>query len=176
VQVFGEAGKHCARCGRRERPAAQCDCRGADDGSDPAGNTEGWTTHALSAEPTHSLWDRTLPPRLHVQPGDEIEYECIDASGGRCIPAMTAEEFLAIDRTRIHALTGPVWIDGAEPGDVLQVDVLATQHHGWGWSSVIEGLGFLKERFRAPYSFTGSWTERDAFAVSCVLPIRHFWA
>jgi len=66
---------------------------------------------------------------------------------------MTLAEFLTIDRNRIHALTGPVFVEGAEPGDVLQIDVLEVVHKGWGWSSVIAGLGFLKERFPDPHFF-----------------------
>jgi acetamidase/formamidase len=82
-----------------------------------------------------------------------VQIECVDASGGQVRPGMSIPEYLCIDRTRIHALTGPIWVEGAEPGDVLQVDVLSTQHSGWGWSSVVEGLGFLKDRFREPYLF-----------------------
>jgi acetamidase/formamidase len=66
---------------------------------------------------------------------------------------MTVDDFLGIDRGRIHALTGPIFVEGAEPGDVLQIDVLEVTHKGWGWSSVIAGLGFLKERFSEPYLF-----------------------
>jgi acetamidase/formamidase len=131
--------------------------------------------HKLSAEPTHSVWDRDLEPRLRIAPGDEVQFECKDASGGQVHPEMTVEQFQEIDRTRIHALTGPVWIEGAEPGDVLQVDVLATQHRGWGWSSVIPGLGFLKERFAEPFLFhwqlDGNVTRSLAPAV---LPVRPF--
>jgi len=133
------------------------------------------TEHILSAEPTHSVWDRSIPPRLHIESGDEVAYECIDASGGQVCPGMTVEEYLAIDRTRIHALTGPVWIEGAEPGDVLEIDVLSTRHADWGWSSVIEGLGFLKERFRDPYLF--HWLldgESTASLAPAVIPLRPF--
>ncbi len=62
-----------------------------------------------------------------------------------------ADQYLAIDRGKIHALTGPVFVQGAEPGDVLQIDVLEVVHKGWGWTSVVEGLGFLKHRFAEPY-------------------------
>ena len=137
------------------------------------------THHTLSAgqsgELTHSVWDRALEPRLHIAPGDEVRFECVDASGGQIHPGMTTAEYLTIDRTRIHALTGPVWIEGAQPGDVLQIDVRATQHRGWGWSSIIEGLGFLKDRFREPYLFhwnlEGDVTRSLAPAV---LPVRPF--
>jgi acetamidase/formamidase len=131
--------------------------------------------HHLSAEPTHSVWDRSLPPRLHIDPGDEVQIACLDASGGQVKPGMTTSEYLGIDRTRIHALTGPVWIQGAEPGDVLEIDVLATQHCGWGWSSIVEGLGFLKDRFRTPYLF--HW-QLDGDTTSslhpAVVPVRPF--
>ena len=133
------------------------------------------TEHALSAEPTHSMWDRSLGPRLRIEPGDEVAFECVDASGGQVHPGMTTAAFLTIDRARIHALTGPIWIENAEPGDVLQIDVLSTRHAGWGWSSVIEGLGFLKDRFREPYLF--HWQldgESTASLAPAVVPVRPF--
>jgi len=112
---------------------------------------------------------------LSIESGDEVAFECVDASGGQVYHGMTAAEFTAIDRTRIHALTGPVWVEGAEPGDVLQVEVLATQHRGWGWTSVIEGLGFLKERFRAPYLFHWHLDGNETRSLTpAVLPIRPF--
>jgi acetamidase/formamidase len=133
------------------------------------------TEHTLSAKPTHSVWDRTLPPRLRIEPGDEVAFECADASGGQVRPGMTTQEYLTIDRTRIHALTGPVWIEGAEPGDVLQVDVLATRHADWGWSSVVEGLGFLKERFREAYLFHWQLEGELTRSLSpAVVPVRPF--
>jgi len=131
--------------------------------------------HSLCAAPTHSVWDCSIEPRLRIEPGDVVQVECIDSSGGQVHAGSTLAEFLAIDRTRIHALTGPIWIDGAEPGDVLEIDVLSTRHGGWGWSSVIEGLGFLKERFRTPYFFPwlleGEVTHSLAPAI---VPLRPF--
>ena len=131
--------------------------------------------HTLAAEPTHSVWDRSLEPRMRIDPGDEVQIACVDSSGSQVHPGMKVAEFLKIDRTRIHALTGPIWIEGAEPGDVLEVEVLFTGHSGWGWSSVIEGLGFLKDRFRRPYLFhwelEGECTRSLAPAV---VPLRPF--
>jgi acetamidase/formamidase len=129
----------------------------------------------LAAEPTHSVWDRALQPRLRIEPGDEVEIECVDASGGQVWPNMTVGEYLSIDRTRIHALSGPIWIEGAEPGDVLQIDVLATRHSGWGWSSVIDGLGFLKDRFREPYLFHWQLDGESTHSLApAVVPVRPF--
>ena len=110
-------------------------------------------THALSAAPTHSRWNAALSPRLTIDSGDTVHFECQDSSGAQVHPGMTVDEFQNIDRTLIHALTGPVAIHNAAPGDVLQIDVLEVAHKGWGWSSVIPGLGFLKERFADPFLF-----------------------
>lgn len=131
--------------------------------------------HMLHAEPTHSVWDRSLKPRLHIEPEDEVQIECVDASGSQVRPGMTTAEYLRIDRSRIHALTGPMWIEGAEPGDVLQVDVLATQHSGWGWTSVVEGLGFLKDQFREPYLFHWILEGESTNSLSpAIVPLRPF--
>jgi acetamidase/formamidase len=109
--------------------------------------------HSLSAEPTHSRWNRALKPRLRVASGDTVHLECVDSSGAQVHAFMTLAEYLRIDRDRIHALTGPIFVEGAEPGDVLQVDVLEVAHKGWGWTSVVSGLGFLKQRFAEPFLF-----------------------
>ena len=131
--------------------------------------------HSLSAEPTHSRWSRALPPRLSIKAGDTVHFECQDSSGGQVRPGSTVADYLKIDRSKIHALTGPVYIEGAEPGDVLQIDVLKVAHKGWGWSSVITGLGFLKERFSEPYLF--HWTLEQGVTRSlhpAVVPLRPF--
>jgi acetamidase/formamidase len=131
--------------------------------------------HSLSAVPTHSRWNRHLKPRLTIAPGDTVYLECQDASGAQVRPGMKVHEYLAIDRDRIHALTGPISIDGAEPGDVLEIDILEVAHKGWGWSSVIAGLGFLKERFSKPQLF--HWQLEGALTRSlapAVVPLRPF--
>lgn len=131
--------------------------------------------HSLSAEPTHSRWNRNLPPRIKIASGDTVHMECVDSSGSQAQPGMKLEEFLKIDRGRIHALTGPIFVEGAEPGDVLQIDVLEVAHKNWGWSSVITGLGFLKERFSQPYLF--HWHLDGEFSKSlepAIVPLRPF--
>jgi acetamidase/formamidase len=131
--------------------------------------------HYLSATPTHSRWNRALPPRLRITPGDTVQFECVDSSGAQVRPGMTLAEFLTIDRNRIHALTGPLFVEGAEPGDVLQVDVLEVVHKGWGWSSVIGGLGFLKERFPDPYFFLWQLEREIARSLApAIVPLAPF--
>jgi acetamidase/formamidase len=133
------------------------------------------TEHRLSAEPIHSRWNRDLAPRLTVAPGDTVRMECQDASGLQVRPGMTVAEYQTINRDRIHALTGPIFIDGAEPGDVLEVDILEVAHRGWGWSSIIPGLGFLKERFSKPYLFLWELDGDESRSMApAVVPLRPF--
>jgi acetamidase/formamidase len=131
--------------------------------------------HSLAAVPTHSLWNAALPPRLTIHSGDVVHFECQDASGAQVQRGTTIEEFQCIDRGKIHALTGPVAVAGAEPGDVLQIDVLDVRHKGWGWSSVIPGLGFLKQRFTEPFLF--HWELEPMISRSlepAIVPLRPF--
>jgi len=131
--------------------------------------------HNLSARPTHSRWNRSLPPRLIIEPGDTVHFECLDSSGAQVHPEMSLPEYLTIDRSLIHALTGPVFVSGAEPGDVLQIDVLDVAHQGWGWTSVVEGLGFLKNRFADPFFFLGELEREISRSLApAIVPLRPF--
>ena len=131
--------------------------------------------HSLSAEPIHSRWNRNLEPRIEIDSGDTVHLQCLDSTGAQVKPGTTVEEFLAIDRGRIHALTGPIAVKNAAPGDALEIEVLEVSHKGWGWSSVLPGLGFLKERFAEPYLF--HWTLEGDLSRSlfpAVVPLRPF--
>jgi len=131
--------------------------------------------HLLSAEPTHSVWDRELQPRLVVEPGDTVHLECLDASGGQVRPDSTVADFEKIDRMRIHALTGPIAVHGAEVGDVLEIKVLEVAHKGWAWTSLIPGLGFLDERFAEPYLFQWELEAEVTRSLGpAVVPLRPF--
>jgi len=125
--------------------------------------------HTLTATPTHSRWNAALPPRLTVASGDTVHFQCVDSSGAQVHPGMTVDEFQQIDRGRIHALTGPVAVHGAQPGDVLQIDVLEVAHQGWGWSSILPGLGLLSQRFDQLFLFHWSL---DADITTSLAPAR----
>ncbi len=131
--------------------------------------------YSLSADPTHSRWNRALQPRLRVASGDTVHLECVDSSGAQVHPSMTLAEYLKMDRDRIHALTGPIFVEGAEAGDVLQVDVLEVAHKGWGWTSVVSGLGFLKQRFSEPFLFIWKLDGDVSKSIApAVVPLRPF--
>ncbi|HEY6407421.1 MAG TPA: acetamidase/formamidase family protein [Ktedonobacteraceae bacterium] len=108
-------------------------------------------THHLDDTQPHAFWDNTLPPRVHVQPGDTVVFETLEASARQVQPDSTSEALRALDFAFIHPLTGPVYVEGAEPGDALVVDIISLQHKGWGWNGVIPNFGLMGGEFTEPY-------------------------
>lgn len=104
--------------------------------------------HTLSSAPLVHRWNNEIAPRLTVAPGDTVTFQCADSSGWQVKPDWTAADFKArFDPLQVHALTGPVAIEGAMPGDMLEIKIEAYQHHGFAWTSLIPGLGLLPEDF-----------------------------
>ena len=112
---------------------------------------------------------------MEVEPGDVVKFHCLDSSGGQLGKNSTVDDFLKIDRNKIHTLTGPVAIKGAQPGDTLRVDVVNIQLRGWGWTSITPGLGFLPDRFPDPFLFIWQLDEESTDSLSpAVVPLRPF--
>lgn len=110
--------------------------------------------HLLSAEPLCHRWNNTTPPRLTVSPGDTVTFHCADSSGYQVQPNWAARDFAAqFDPLKIHALTGPVAIEDAQPGDTLEIIIENYTHHGFAWTSLIPGLGLLADDFPEPHLF-----------------------
>jgi acetamidase/formamidase len=108
-------------------------------------------THHLDDTQPHAFWDNTLPPRLSIQSGDTVVFETLEASAGQVRPDSKSEVLYSLDFAYIHPLTGPVYVEGAEPGDALEVEIVSIQHKGWGWNAVLPNFGLLAEDFSEPY-------------------------
>lgn len=107
--------------------------------------------HTLHAGQRHAGWDRDLAPAARVAPGDEVELEVVDASGGQLDPDSPDSALSALDPRRANPTTGPVFVDGAEPGDALVVHLAdVSLSRGWGWTGLIPGFGLLADDFPAP--------------------------
>ena len=91
--------------------------------------------HTVHAHQSHYGWDNTEVPVLRVAPGDIVSFEIKDSSGGRMNPASTPPSRSA-GYQPVNPVTGPVWIDGIEPGDALKVTLLEFAASGWGWTRV----------------------------------------
>lgn len=106
--------------------------------------------HTIHRHCAHCGWDHSLEPALRLAPGDTVEFEVFDASGGQLSPASTVPDLARLDFGRINPVTGPVYIDGAEPGDQLKVTLLSFKPSGWGWTACIPGFGLLADDFPEP--------------------------
>ncbi len=106
--------------------------------------------HRLDDRSPHAFWDNSLPPRLTIEAGETVVFETLEGTG-QISPQSAHEALASLDPQLIHALTGPVSVAGAEPGDVLEVEVLALRHKGWGWNGVIPDFGLLADEFEQPY-------------------------
>jgi acetamidase/formamidase len=110
-------------------------------------------THRLDASRVHYAWDRSLPPRLEINPGDTVIFDTRDAADRYYSRASTHEDVLARGPFRGHPLTGPVQIRGARPGDVLVIEVLDMRPGAdFGWTAIRPGRGLLPvDDFPKPY-------------------------
>ena len=107
--------------------------------------------HYLDDSVVHAFWDNSYPPRVEIDPGDTVIFECRDALDGQATPESGHEALSGLDFSRIHPLTGPVFVKGAQPGDTLEVEILKLQHKGWGYNGHTPGFGLLADDFDYPY-------------------------
>lgn len=133
--------------------------------------------HTLSAEQTHNRFSAAIEPVLRVASGAVIEAHTEEATDGQLSPTSTAADLAGVSFDPIHPLTGPVYVEGADPGDVLVVKLHEVEVGDWGWSAVIPGFGFLSERFDEPFLKTYRFGPGDTaadFGHGFRIPLRPF--
>ena len=116
----------------------------------------------------HNRWHPDIPPVLEVEPGEELVLETRDASDEQIKPAMTGADLESLDTKVAHPLTGPVYITGAQPGDLLEVEYLDIIPQPRGWTRNRPGAGFLQDLFPDPYLV--HWEMQDGWATSLQIP------
>jgi len=112
------------------------------------GHSTPWRT--IHSTHHHCGWDNALEPVTTVVPGETLTLQCLDAAGGHYKPGSTAADIARMDPTKVNPVTGPVFVDGAEPGDALKVTIRDFAPSGFGWSAIIPGFGLLADQFSAP--------------------------
>jgi formamidase len=120
------------------------------------------------ADRCHNRWHPDIPPTLAIEPGDDVVIHTRDAVDGQFTMDSTHHDVLGCDRSIVHPLTGPIRVEGAEPGDVLTVDVLEVVTGSFGYTAQIPGFGFLADEYPEP--FLVRWEIADGAATSPDLP------
>ncbi|MGC4806983.1 formamidase [Micromonospora sp. DT233] len=124
----------------------------------------------------HNRWHPDIPPVVTVRPGQSFRLHCREWFDGAIRNDDSAEDIRDAPLTRVHALSGPIAVQGAEPGDLLVVDILdlgpipqedsgPLAGQGWGYTGVFpktNGGGFLTDQFpdayKAIWDFSGRQT------------------
>jgi acetamidase/formamidase len=109
------------------------------------------SVHHVRAEHAHVVWDNAIEPTLEVDDGEVVELEVRDASGAQLDKDSSVADVAALDFTRVNPVTGPVYVRGARPGDVLAVEILELRPRDWGWTAIIPGFGLLADEFPEPW-------------------------
>ena len=115
----------------------------------------------------HFGWDNSFAPVERVEPGQTIKFHCHDSSAGQLGPSSTVADVAGLDFGKINPVSGPIWVEGAEPGDALKItlDSFAPQTQGgkgWGWTANIPGFGLLADQFTDPALHIWSYEARYA--------------
>jgi len=122
----------------------------------------------LGSELTHNRWHPGLEPIARVAPGEEITLETRDGLDGQLDRSSTAADLANVRFGRSHPLTGPVYVERAEPGDLLEVEILGYEVPDYGITAFVPGVGFLADVFDYPYLVV--WEIDDGFARTAALP------
>jgi formamidase len=131
--------------------------------------------------PGHNRWHPDIPPVVTVKPGAQFRVECRDWTDNQIGNNDSANDVRDVDLTHAHMLSGPIAVEGAEPGDLLIVDILDlgpipqasgdVSGAGWGYTGVFardNGGGFLTDHF--PDSYKAIWDFHGQTASSRHIP------
>ena len=134
--------------------------------------------HTIHTHEHHCGWDKSFKPIRTIAPGDVVSFEAMDGAGGQLNPASTVKELAALDFARVNPVNGPIFIDGAEPGDAVKVTLMDFAPSGWGWTGLIPGFGLLADQFPDPalhiWKYEGGSSAPLAFGSMARIPLRPF--
>ncbi|MCW7542630.1 acetamidase/formamidase family protein [Aurantimonas litoralis] len=126
----------------------------------------------------HFGWDNTFQPAQTVAPGSTIEFECLDSSGGQLTAGSTVADVETLDFGKINPVTGPIFVEGAEPGDALKITIESFKPSGFGWTANIPGFGLLADDFKDPaltiWKYDPGTLEPALFGKEGKVPLKPF--
>jgi acetamidase/formamidase len=133
--------------------------------------------HEVRRDAFNYVWDNSIEPALEVDSGEIVSLETRDASDEQIRKDSTAKDVPALDFSHVNPVSGPVFVKGAHPGDVLAVEILELEAGEWGWTALIPGFGLLADEFAEPW-LRISTIDVDAsvvrFSDRLSLPLRPF--
>ena len=105
--------------------------------------------HSLAATLDTVQWgwlDPREKPRLTIDSGDTVSIETMMHSHDKIVPGVTMEQVVDLRKANPgggpHSMTGPIYVNGAEPGDVLEVRILRIEPKPWAVNFNLPGKDF----------------------------------
>lgn len=105
----------------------------------------------VHARQSHLAWDNSLAPIHRVKSGEEVSFDTVDASNGQITASSTVQAVHDFQMDLLDQVNGPIYVEGAEVGDVLQIDFLSVETAEWGWTAIIPEFGLLHEEFTGTF-------------------------
>ncbi len=135
------------------------------------------TTRYVPPESVHFTWDVQHPPALAVESGDVVVLHTRDVTDNQITPTSTAATLATLNWERVYPLAGPVYVNGAQPGDTLAIEILDIHTQGWGYTAILPGLGLLAEDFTEPYLRIFDLTDGDVARLrdDIAIPVEPFF-
>ncbi len=120
----------------------------------------------------HNRWHEGLEPVVEVRPGELLTLDMLDGFDNQVTPGMSPEQFSSVSFFPNHPMTGPVAVTGAQPGDLLEVEIVDVEpdpHANYGFTPIAPGFGLLRDRFSD--AFIAHWQLcHDGYARSEEIP------
>ncbi|HEY8842960.1 MAG TPA: acetamidase/formamidase family protein [Gaiellaceae bacterium] len=135
------------------------------------------TLHSVREDAFNYVWDNSLEPALELEPGETVELHVRDASDEQISASSGVEDVTRLDFDHVNPVSGPAFVKGAKPGDVLEVELLEFRPPDWGWTAIIPGFGLLADEFPEPWlriSRVDAERERVVWSDGISLPYRPF--
>lgn len=137
----------------------------------------GHTLHSVRHDAFNYAWDNSIEPALEIESGETVAFHVRDASDEQIQESSSRDDVAALDFHRVNPVSGPVFVRGARPGDVLAVEILELRPREWGWTAIIPGFGLLADEFGEPWlriSRVDPEHGRVLFAEGVALPYAPF--
>jgi acetamidase/formamidase len=126
----------------------------------------------------HLAWDHSISPIATIRSGEMLTFDLLDASCGQITESSTVEAIKTLDFSQVDQVNGPIYVEGAEPGDTLEIEMVDLQPATWGWTAIIPGFGLLADEFSEPalkiWQLEGSANGWADFAPGIKLPLEPF--
>ena len=103
-----------------------------------------------------------IKTKVNAKPGQMIVFETRDALDSDLDFKSIPDDVTALDLNLVHPMTGPVYIEGAERGDVLAVTLVDIEPDDYGYTVIVPGFGFLRDKFTKPYIANWRLTRLEA--------------